>query len=117
MKKYTLIITAFMALMITYAKAGESFGSASEELPKETIDFALLKNTQDNRYIVSLNNVSVEKLRLSFTDNAGHEIYTELIEGASIYNRRFDLANLTQGSYKVRLENLGSSIQKEIIVK
>ena len=44
-------------------------------------------------------------------------LYTENVNGNGIYNRRFDLINLKDGEYTVKIGNQFSQLEKEVIIK
>jgi hypothetical protein len=92
-------------------------GNAPEFTPSGDLQISVFQNTEDHRYIVSFRNETEEPVQLTVEDVEGNKIYTENVNGQGVYNKRFDLVNLNNGEYTVKVGNKFNKLEKELIIK
>lgn len=118
---YSIAIITAMSI-VNIAEAGNTLeGEAGFKnvaySENEELQISVFQNSEDHRYIVSFSNEGQEPVALSLTDEEGNRIYEENIDGKGIYSRRFDLINLEDGEYIVKIGNESNSLEKEVLIK
>lgn len=103
---------------ITFASITEnSTLIVSADSEKKDLQISVFQNTEDHRYIVSFKNDTNEPVELAVEDENGDNIYSEMVRGRGVYNKRFDLVNLVDGQYTVKVGNRFVSLVKDLVIR
>ncbi len=116
--KFLILLLAILFTNIAFASGTENRKSTSPvSVEASDLQISVFQNTEDHRYIVSFKNETDKPVSLDLKDKEGQSIYTEMVKGKGIYNKRFDLINLVDGEYTVTVGNEISSLVKDLVIK
>ena len=101
--KKLMKITAALGIVTMFV--GSSFAGTTvtkEQFPTQE-KVGILTNASDDRVVVSFENDETAPYWVSIEDAEGNTLHTETVSESGYFNKRFDLGELQDGEYSVKV--------------
>ncbi len=107
LKIFSIILTISI-LGISSSSAGTKVESKKEV---STSEIGIVSNSINDRVVVAFENQTDDPFTVAIEDSEGRTIHSETVSTAGIFSKRYDLAELADGEYTVKVADSNNQVQ------
>ena len=112
--KSITIILGISALTIGSTFAGTNINSSGEVKGPQ---IGIIANLIQDRVVVSFENISSDPYTVSIVNGKGKTLHSETVLTDGVFHKRYDLGELSDGEYTVKVFNSTSKETSEVLYK